>query len=178
MNMNFHSQLCRSYERLRAAGLIISIESIIERVCTAMNVTPEQIAGKSRKMHIVMARHMAVKIARVTTCHSYSAIARELGDRDHSTMVHSIHAADDLLDTSQRFCDIYLSLMEDIESNSVTVFRDFAEEPAAASIPKPKLERHIPAMKKESDVVKESPKVMPPVDRSINGVYSYKSIHA
>lgn len=177
--MNFHCQLCQSYERLRAIGLIISIESIIERVCTVMNVTPEQIAGKSRKMHIVMARHMAVKVARVTTCHSYSAIARELGDRDHSTMVHSIHAADDLLDTSQRFRAIYSTLLADIESNSVTVFRDFSDqEPAAAPKPKPKLARHIPDKKEKRYVVKKFPKAMPPFDRSINGVYSYKSIHA
>ncbi|MCK4393403.1 chromosomal replication initiator protein DnaA, partial [Candidatus Bipolaricaulota bacterium] len=45
--------------------------------------------GSSRKKEISQARHIAIYLAREMTDHSFPAIGKQFGNRDHTTIMHS-----------------------------------------------------------------------------------------
>ncbi len=67
----------------------LTIEDIKEEVASRFNVKRQEIESSSRKKEITQARHVAIYLAREMTDHSFPAIGREFGDRDHSTIMHS-----------------------------------------------------------------------------------------
>ena len=52
-------------------------------------LTVDDITGKSRRKHIIPARHHAMAMLRQRGW-SYPEIGRKLGGRDHSTVIHGI----------------------------------------------------------------------------------------
>jgi len=67
----------------------LTIHHIKEEVASRYNVKRTEIESSSRKKEITQARHIAIFLAREMTDHSFPAIGREFGDRDHSTIMHS-----------------------------------------------------------------------------------------
>jgi len=64
------------------------VAALIEERC---NVTHEEIASSSRARHIVNARFQAIWVLRQVCGHSLSMIGRQMGDRDHTTVLNSIN---------------------------------------------------------------------------------------
>lgn len=50
----------------------------------------EDLAVKSRKRHIILARNFAIYLIRKNTTMSLNEISRHFGNKDHATMLHSI----------------------------------------------------------------------------------------
>ena len=67
----------------------LTIQHIKEEVASRYNLKRQEIESSSRKKEITQARHIAIYLAREMTDHSFPAIGREFGDRDHSTIMHS-----------------------------------------------------------------------------------------
>lgn len=67
----------------------LTIEHIQEEVASRYNLKRHEIESSSRKKEITQARHIAIFLAREMTNHSFPAIGRAFGDRDHSTIMHS-----------------------------------------------------------------------------------------
>ena len=67
------------------------VRMIIRAACDFYNVSVEDVMSKSRKAHILKARFAAVFLLRDLTTMSFPAIAKALGGRDHTTMVHAFH---------------------------------------------------------------------------------------
>lgn len=64
-------------------------ERILEFICQSYALTPEQLASKSRKQDVVLARNSAFYLARKHTPLSLAAIGQRLG-RKHSTVLKGI----------------------------------------------------------------------------------------
>jgi len=67
----------------------LTIQHIKEEVASRYNLKRQEIESSSRKKEITQARHIAIYLSREMTDHSFPAIGREFGDRDHSTIMHS-----------------------------------------------------------------------------------------
>ncbi|MBU0595596.1 chromosomal replication initiator protein DnaA [Candidatus Bipolaricaulota bacterium] len=67
----------------------LTITHIKEEVAAQCNLKRQDLESSSRKKEISHARHLAIYLARELTNHSFPAIAREFGNRDHTTIMHS-----------------------------------------------------------------------------------------
>ncbi len=63
-------------------------KSIIHAVAEAFDVPFEDLLGKKRDKKTSYARHVAMYLMRTQTTSSFAEIGRELGDRNHATVLH------------------------------------------------------------------------------------------
>ncbi len=74
----------------------IKIEQIIEEVSRTYQVSEDDILSSRKNANLVMARQIAMYIARETTELSYQAIGESFG-RDHTTALYSVRKIEDLI---------------------------------------------------------------------------------
>lgn len=70
-----------------AAGRPVTIDRIIDVVCEALALTREELVRRGRQKPVVLARSLAVCLARQVTSMSYPEIAQALGRASHSTVI-------------------------------------------------------------------------------------------
>ncbi len=68
----------------------LSMEDIINEVCTYYNVSREDINSSKRSQDIAHPRQIATYLCRTLTDNSQQMIGRAVGNRDHSTVISSI----------------------------------------------------------------------------------------
>jgi len=86
---------CSITMNLEADITIVEIRKLIEE---ELNVTYKEIAGRSRMKHIVIARFLYIWFLRKHYKKTLYSIAEELG-RDHTSIVHAMHAIQEWFDT-------------------------------------------------------------------------------
>ena len=69
----------------------LSVQQILNHVCRHYKVKSSEIVGKSRKKEITAVRQLAIFLIKKYTPLSYTQIGRELGKRDHTTILHSFN---------------------------------------------------------------------------------------
>ena len=67
----------------------IDVQNIIKTVCSVMKVKEKEVLGKSRSMEIALARQVCMFIAKEKTSLSLVNIGKQIGNRDHSTVIHA-----------------------------------------------------------------------------------------
>ena len=77
---------------------VITIDKIISTVCDHLNLTGEEIKGKSRVKEHVYARHLIFYLFRKHTTLTLKS-AGELFNRDHTTVLHALNNLQDIMDT-------------------------------------------------------------------------------
>lgn len=93
---------------------IRTANTIIQSVALSCNVTVEELKGKSRKQAFVYARHISAYFLREKCKRaSLNDIGLAIGDRDHSTIIHSIETAKRLI----CFDDVFKKIFERAEKN-------------------------------------------------------------
>ncbi len=81
----------------------VSIDYIQKTVCEHFGVAVEKLREKTRKRQIVQARQLSMFLAKNYTKNSLKVIGKHFGGRDHSTVIHSCQAIQNLLDTDAKF---------------------------------------------------------------------------
>ncbi len=81
----------------------ITLDFIQKVVAEHFDVTQEEMRDKTRKRNIVMARQLSMYLAKNLTNQSLKVIGEYFGGRDHSTVIHSCKAVQDLLESDQAF---------------------------------------------------------------------------
>jgi chromosomal replication initiator protein len=81
----------------------ISMDYLHKIVTEHFNISLESIKSKTRKKEIVIARQVAMYLAKQYTNHSLKSIGDYCGGRDHSTVIHAIQAVNDMLATEHQF---------------------------------------------------------------------------
>lgn len=72
-------------------GIIkITPQKIIERVATFYNITTDDIIGQSKMKNIVMPRQIAMYLCKTMTDMNFVMIAKALGNRDRTTVMHGV----------------------------------------------------------------------------------------
>ncbi len=81
----------------------ITIEFIQETVAEHYNVPVERLKQETRKRNVVIARQLSMFLAKKLTNKSLKAIGEIFGGRDHSTVIYSCRAVQDMMDTDAAF---------------------------------------------------------------------------
>ena len=88
----------------------LTIDDIVEKVCTHYNVTTAAVNSKSRKREYVVARQVTMYLAQKYTKMPASRIGKLVGNRDHSTVIHSCSKVEERLKIDHEFSDEILSI--------------------------------------------------------------------
>lgn len=80
-----------------------SIEKIIKTVCDHFSMDESLIQTASRKREIVLARQIAMYLAKKYTDSSLAHIGAKIGGKDHATVLHAIKAIKDQMETGKSF---------------------------------------------------------------------------
>ena len=70
----------------------LTIETITKVVCEHLGVAENKIRDKTRKKEIVLARQIAMFLAKELTLSSLKTIGLHFGGRDHSTVIHACNS--------------------------------------------------------------------------------------
>ncbi len=88
----------------------LTIDDILERVCSHFNVTVSAVNSRSRKQELVMARQLSMYLAQKYTKMPASRIGLLVGGRDHSTVIHSCARVEERIQTDSMFSNEVTSI--------------------------------------------------------------------
>ena len=80
----------------------ISTKDVIEKVCGYYSIESSLVSKNTRKREIVHSRQIIMYLLREHLKESYSYIGRMLGDRDHTTVMHSVNKVIKMLEEDSR----------------------------------------------------------------------------
>ncbi len=81
----------------------VSVEFIQKTVCEFYQIPYDKLKEKTRKRHVVQARQLSMYLAKNFTKNSLKSIGKHFGGRDHSTVIHSCQAVQNMVDTDIAF---------------------------------------------------------------------------
>ena len=93
----------------------ITVEFIQNLVAEHFNVPVEKLHHETRKRNIVIARQLSMFLAKKMTNKSLKTIGENFGGRDHSTVIYSCKAVQDMMDTDMIFKDTVAELEKKIK---------------------------------------------------------------
>jgi chromosomal replication initiator protein len=94
INLKLAQEIIQNY--VKQTKKVYSIEMIQEIVSKYFNVELEDLHSKSRKREIVQARHFAMFFAKRITKKPYAEIGKQIGSRNHATVLHACKTIDNL----------------------------------------------------------------------------------
>lgn len=93
----------------------ITPSTIIDQVSRYFNISIEDIKSEKRKTEIVTSRQMAMYIIREMTKLSLPEIGKEMGGKNHTTVLYSIRKLEDIMKQDPKVAKIAAELMENIK---------------------------------------------------------------
>lgn len=81
----------------------LTVDEILDTVCNHFSVTLSAVNSKSRKQDLVIARQVTMYLAQKYTKMPASRIGRLVGNRDHSTVIHSCAQVENRLKVDSSF---------------------------------------------------------------------------
>ena len=81
----------------------LTVDDILEKVCSHYNVTQQNVFSKSRKRDYVIVRQVSMYLAQKYTKMPASRIGQLIGGRDHSTVIHSCSTIEQRLKVDKSF---------------------------------------------------------------------------
>lgn len=81
----------------------LTVDDILEKVCTHYNVTQQNVFSRSRKRDYVTVRQVSMYFAQKYTKMPASRIGQLIGNRDHSTVIHSCSTVEQRLKVDKGF---------------------------------------------------------------------------
>ena len=99
----------------------ISLENNKNLVAKHFDMPVEKLHSKTRLREVVMARQLSMYLAKTYTNSSLKVIGDSFGGRDHSTVIHSLKAIQDLMDTDIMFKDKVNVLVKKVKTNLINI---------------------------------------------------------
>lgn len=93
----------------------ITVEFIQQLVAEHFNVPVDKLHHETRKRNVVIARQLSMFLAKKMTNKSLKTIGENFGGRDHSTVIYSCKAVQDMMDTDMIFKDTVAELEKKIK---------------------------------------------------------------
>lgn len=88
----------------------LTIDDILEKVCKHYNVSQQHVFSKSRRRDLVQVRQVSMYLAQKYTKMPASRIGQLIGNRDHSTVIHSCNTIEKRLKIDKGFSDEITSI--------------------------------------------------------------------
>ncbi len=83
----------------------LTVDDILEKVCAHFNVTTQNVFSRSRKRDYVLTRQISMYFAQKYTKMPASRIGQLIGNRDHSTVIHSCSTIEKRLKVDKAFVE-------------------------------------------------------------------------
>jgi chromosomal replication initiator protein len=99
---------------VRNASHEITIDKIKKHVAEYYDLAIDRMKSKTRKREVVVARQTAMYLCKDMTEQSLKTIGNEFGGRDHSTVIYSCRAVQDLIDTDPTYRETVTELRKKI----------------------------------------------------------------
>jgi chromosomal replication initiator protein len=96
----------------------LTIETITKVVCEHLGVAENKIRDKTRKKEIVLARQIAMYLAKNLTLSSLKTIGLHFGGRDHSTVIHACNTIEEYKTLDLSFGKILEEIRTKVELSS------------------------------------------------------------
>lgn len=80
----------------------VTVDNIMKMVSEYFEVPMDKLQGKTRKRAVVIARQLSMYLAKNLTNNSFKTIGDSFGGRDHSTVIYSCKAVQDMIDTDEK----------------------------------------------------------------------------
>lgn len=96
----------------------LTIETITKVVCEHLGVAENKIRDKTRKKEIVLARQIAMFLAKELTLSSLKTIGLHFGGRDHSTVIHACNTIEDNKSRDMNFNSVLEEIRNKVEFSS------------------------------------------------------------
>lgn len=97
--------------------LPLNIEQIQNKVCDYFKIPADLLRAKTRKQEIVIARQIAMYLAKELTHSSLKTIGLHFGGRDHSTVIHACQAVEEYLKSNPPYKQHVDQIKRKIELN-------------------------------------------------------------
>ena len=81
----------------------LSVRDIQDSVSDYFQMDIDTLQSKTRKRHIVQARQIAMYFSKQLTKSSLASIGKQIGDRDHATVLHACKTVNNLKQTDKQF---------------------------------------------------------------------------
>ena len=88
---------------IKTDNIPLTVDDILEHVCSFYGVSPNDVKGKSRKREVVVPRQLSMYLAKKYTNLPVSRIGKLIGSRDHSTVLHSIALIEETINSNKAF---------------------------------------------------------------------------
>ena len=88
---------------IKTDNIPLTVDDILEHVCSFYGVSPNDVKGKSRKREVVVPRQLSMYLAKKYTNLPVSRIGKLIGSRDHSTVLHSIALIEETINSNKSF---------------------------------------------------------------------------
>ena len=121
-NIDIDIELCRAVitENLGDVKLQnISFVQILSYVAKKYNINKKKILGKTRSQETVAARQIVMFLTRSLTNLSLKNIGRELGGRDHSTVIHSCNLVEKKIKNNSSFRKKMEKIIDDLKKTGL-----------------------------------------------------------
>ena len=100
----------------RSNEYIPSPSAIIDYICKYYSLDESVLRGQQRNRDAVLARQIAMYLIRSMTNLSLDDIGREFGNRDHSTVIHSLDKVEEQMKKSPTFAETVKEIKTNINS--------------------------------------------------------------
>lgn len=90
-------------KRFQKKIIVGNVDHIINTVCELYDVSCDEIKTKSRKREFTLPRQISIYFLRIKTGMPLKKIGKLFGDRDHSTVIHSIETVKDAMCVDKKF---------------------------------------------------------------------------
>jgi chromosomal replication initiator protein len=94
----------------------ITLDHIIEVVCEYLNLDFARFNSTERTREIAQARQIAMYLIRRMTNLSLNDIGKEFGDRDHTTVLHSLDKVEKQMRTDPAFAEVVKEITTNINA--------------------------------------------------------------
>ena len=95
---------------------IPSPDTIIAEICKYYRIDDAAIRGQQRDRNIVRGRQVAMYLIRRMSNYSYKDIGKEFGDRDHTTVMHSIEQVEQRMKKDSAFAETVRDITTNINA--------------------------------------------------------------
>lgn len=91
------------------------INDIFAKTCQMLDVSKSDALSKNRKRELVECRQIAMYFCAENTKFTYSQIGYDIGDKDHSTVLHAKKTVTNLLQTDKQFREKYARIEAELK---------------------------------------------------------------
>ena len=96
---------------------IPTAQAVVNYICSTYHIDEDVLRGQSRGREVVTARQIAMYLMRRMICMNLVDIGKEFGDRDHTTVLHSLDKVEKQMRSDPAFAEMVKQITTNINVN-------------------------------------------------------------